>query len=483
MPNAEPQEAPAPSRALAGFVRDALVYASARSVDAEARLLDSPYSAVPRDDARALIVAARERERPVDAIAAKRVPLSHDAAQAAYRFTVALAAIERALRAQGTTAAEVVAEIAIAFALEERSTPPERATLAAVRAVAETFDRARIAADAPWEAEALVAALEEAPALQPRDAATARAPEALGPLEPETAAPVPVRRGHQSASSLGAFAECERKWYYRYVCAAVEDRGSSASAYGSAFHYALEQFHGEFPRADETPRERLASKLDAYVVDAFERYRIGFPTNVEFELQKRRARRTAVRYLDWFVERSKAHPFAVVGREEEADVEFDGFRFVGYIDRLDRDDATGAVTVVDYKTGSIATTAAEYRDKIARFVDFQLPFYYWARTEAGDRVQRLALVPLKESQLDVRPIELEVVPVPAAASRKSETTGTIGIDELRRARARMVELSRTLAETDVEHFAVAADRDACQYCAYVNGCRDRPPRREDRFGR
>jgi hypothetical protein len=47
----------------------------------------------------------------------------------------------------------------------------------------------------------------------------------------------------------------------------------------------------------------------------------------------------------------------------------------------------------------------------------------------------------------------------------------------------MVELSRTLAETDVEHFAVAADRDACQYCAYVNGCRDRPPRREDRFGR
>ncbi len=168
MPNAEPQEAPAPSRALAGFVRDALVYASARGLDAETRLLDSPYSGVPRDDARALIIAARERERPADAIAAKRVPLSHDAAQAAYRFTVALAAIERALRAQGTTAAEVVAEIAIAFALEERSTPAELATLAAVRAVAETFDRTRAAADAPWEAEALVAALEEAPALQPR---------------------------------------------------------------------------------------------------------------------------------------------------------------------------------------------------------------------------------------------------------------------------------------------------------------------------
>ncbi len=39
----------------------------------------------------------------------------------------------------------------------------------------------------------------------------------------------------------------------------------------------------------------------------------------------------------------------------------EGRPFVGYIDRLDRDERSGGIGVVDYKTGSIATSAAEYR--------------------------------------------------------------------------------------------------------------------------
>jgi RecB family exonuclease len=161
----------------------------------------------------------------------------------------------------------------------------------------------------------------------------------------------------------------------------------------------------------------------------------------------------------------------------------DGYRFIGYIDRLDRDDATSAVTVVDYKTGSIAESAAEYRSKVARFVDFQLPFYYWARTAAGDRVTRLALVPLKDAARDVTPIELEVVPFASPRSYSDATVGTIGIDELERARKRMVELAAALADGPLERFPVTEDPDMCRYCAYRNACRDRPLPREDRFGR
>ena len=62
------------------------------------------------------------------------------------------------------------------------------------------------------------------------------------------AAGVRARQTHFSASALNAYAECARKWYYRYVCAAVEDAPSSASTYGTAFHAALEDFHGEFPQ-------------------------------------------------------------------------------------------------------------------------------------------------------------------------------------------------------------------------------------------
>ena len=165
------------------------------------------------------------------------------------------------------------------------------------------------------------------------------------------------------------------------------------------------------------------------------------------------------------------------------ELELEGYSFIGYIDRLDRDDRTSAVTVVDYKTGSIAESARDYRAKVAHFLDFQLPFYYWARTAAGDRVTRLSLVPLKEASLDVRPIELEVVPVAALPVYSDAAVGTIGIDELERARARMIELARTLSDGTIERFGTTDDPAACTYCSYQHSCRSRPLVREIRFGR
>jgi len=174
----------------------------------------------------------------------------------------------------------------------------------------------------------------------------------------------------------------------------------------------------------------------------------------------------------------------VVGTEASVETVLGGYAFVGYIDRLDRDDKTGAITVIDYKTGNIVESASEFRAKVANFLDFQLPFYYWARSAEGERVTRLALVPLKDSILEVRPIELEVVPIAAPrGGYDPATTGTIGVDELERARARMVEIARTLSDEPLEHFPPAQDPESCRYCVYLNACRERPLQREDRFGR
>jgi hypothetical protein len=98
-------------------------------------------------------------------------------------------------------------------------------------------------------------------------------------------------------------------------------------------------------------------------------------------------------------------------------------------------------------------------------------------------VTRLALVPLKDAARDVTPIELEVVPFASPRSYSDATVGTIGIDELERARKRMVELAAALADGPLERFPVTEDPDMCRYCAYRNACRDRPLPREDRFGR
>ncbi len=293
-----------------------------------------------------------------------------------------------------------------------------------------------------------------------------------------------MRKLSFSASSLNAYAECARKWWFRYACAAVEDRGSSASFYGIAFHSALEDFHSVHTRFDAADPAGLASFLDYCVVAAFDRHRTRFDAPVEFELQKRRARRTAKKYLSWLLERARRAPFEVIGCETAAEVELGAHHFVGYIDRLDRDDRTGTVTVVDYKTGSIATSADEYLAEVRAFREFQLPFYYWARTAAGDVVSRLALVPLKDALLDVAPVELEVVTRPRAGQARSGlATGEIAVAELERARERMIALASELAAGTLSAFPATDDPDACRYCAYADACRERPSAIEERFGR
>ena len=471
----------APAGRLVGFVRDLANYVFAQRDAYARRALCSPYAGLSNADARALCVVAGERWTVLETIERGVVPLPHETTLAARRFARALGELAQAYRAQGATATEHVTTIGLAFALDERLDDRERATFASIIALAGGIDAARLPGVA-WDAKVLVSALERAANRAGAARGVALERFALAARERETPRVVLRRKGHFSASSLGTFAECERRWYYRYVCAAVEDRGSSASTYGTAFHWALERFHEEFPRADAAPPGVLERKLEGALNTAFEHFRSGFETSVEFELQRRRAQRTGRRYLAWFLERARRHPFSVIATEATAELVLDGYNFIGYIDRLDRDDATGAVTVVDYKTGNIARTAEEYRAKVARFIEFQLPFYYFARTAAGDRVSRIALVPLKDASLDVEPIELEVVPLSAPRSYSDAPTGTIGIDELERARARMVELANTLADGPLESFAVTDDPGACTYCAYVNACRDRPPPCEDRFG-
>ena len=293
--------------------------------------------------------------------------------------------------------------------------------------------------------------------------------ELAEPVEPEEAGGVPRWQKHFSASALNAYTECARKWFYRYACAAVEDPGSSASAYGTAFHLALEDFHGDFPRPRGADRLAMRNRVRECVTWAFERNRDGFETRVEFELQVRRAQRTAQRYVDWLLVQELEAPFEVLGREVSAELDLDGRAFVGFIDRLDRDERTGTVGVVDYKTGSIATSAAEYCEKVRRFRDFQLPFYYWARTAAGDRVSKLVLIPLKDALLDVRPVVLEV-------------GKTIKLDDLERSREKMIELSTLLASGEIRRFEPTKNAAACTYCAYQTACANKPPAEAQRFG-
>jgi RecB family exonuclease len=476
---AEPSPPPALDLAAVDGVTALLRYAASQS-DADARrALVTPQSGVRADDARTLLAAAGDRENVLDAIA-------RGGTADANRFAHALGTITATYKTPDASAGSVFGAIAAAFPFDDPSTssgqaPSSGATRAALDRIAADFDAARAFAE-PWEARDFIAEIDAELAGAARRAPALTGIQPAAAVDDEPPAPVVTRKLSFSASSLNAYAECARKWWFRYACAAVEDRGSSASFYGIAFHAALEDFHAVHARFDGVDGGALASFLDYCVVTAFDRHRTRFDAPVEFELQKRRARRTAKKYLAWLIERARRAPFEVIGRETQADVELGGHRFIGYIDRLDRDDATGTVTVVDYKTGSIATSAEEYLDEVRAFREFQLPFYYWARTAAGDVVTRLALVPLKDALLDVAPVELEVVTT-SRAPRSRGPVGEIAVAELERARERMIALATDLASGTLAAFPATDDPDACRYCAYADACRERPLALEERFGR
>jgi RecB family exonuclease len=462
--------------ALVDGIAALLRYArSQRDADAR-RFLLAPQSGVAPDDARTLLATAGERATLLDVIA-------RGALADANRFAHGLSTVSAAYKAPHASGTSVLAAMQSAFPFDDPSTSSGQAepTRVALTRVAADFDAARAFAE-PWEAGDLLAELDAE-----LTGAARRAPNVAGiapaaPVADEPPAPVVTRKFSFSASSLNAYAECRRKWWFRYACAAVEDRGSSASFYGIAFHAALEDFHGVHTRFDDADADALEAFLDYCVVAAFDRHRTRFDAPVEFELQKRRARRTAKKYLAWLLERARRAPFEVIGCETAIDVEIGGHRFVGFIDRLDRDDRTGTVTVVDYKTGAIATSAEDYLADVRAFREFQLPFYFWARTAAGDVVSRLALIPLKDALLDVEPVELEVVTT-SRAPRSRGATGEIGISELERARAQMVALASDLAGGMLTSFPATSDPDACRYCAYASSCRERPLALEERFGR
>ena len=261
-----------------------------------------------------------------------------------------------------------------------------------------------------------------------------------------------------------------RKWFYKYACAAVEDRGSAASAYGSAFHLALEDFHGEFPRPQSIASVQMRRRIRECVTWAFERNRDGFETPVEFELQVRRAQRTAQRL----------HRLAAGSGEGSAlrSARTRGCRGVRpggpAVRRLYRS-ARPRRAFRRHRRRRLQDRKHrdERRPSIARrFAGFAI-FSFLSTTGrarlAGDRVTRLVLIPLKDALLDVRPIVLHV-------------GKNIAVDELERSRSRMIELSDELASGEIRHFETAEDPAACTYCAYATACRNKPPAEARRFG-
>ncbi|HVA36056.1 MAG TPA: PD-(D/E)XK nuclease family protein [Candidatus Dormibacteraeota bacterium] len=307
-------------------------------------------------------------------------------------------------------------------------------------------------------------------------------PGILSGAPPDPAEPFAASRPYFSASQLNTYANCPRQYLFRYLCDAVEDEGTYFTLYGTLVHRALERFHQEYGRPHEGDPGVMELRLVTLIDDVFRASAAEFTWPVQAELGRRKARRVARRYVRWLVERARREPFEVVSNEERQLLDLDGFAFVGYIDRLDRSLVTGEVTIVDYKTGSVPESAHAYRAKVRAGQDFQLPFYYWARRAAGDRVASLALIQLKDPRLPVEPLEVRVAAESPRRVDHRAKAGVVTERELEESRRLMVDLCARISVTGIARYEIGGD-PPCDYCVYAGACRERPAPAAGEFAR
>jgi len=295
-----------------------------------------------------------------------------------------------------------------------------------------------------------------------------------------------------SASRLNTFAKCPRRWYYEYLCDAVEDPGSVHTAYGKVFHDALEALHREIRVPSQIAEEEILARLKHELDAAFGRSRAQFASELEYAVCRAKARSVAEHYVRWLKRETAHRPVEVRDIELLQRWTTGGHTFVGYIDRIDRPLAGGPITIYDYKTGRIPDDPSEYLESVRNGAEGQLALYWAMRRAQHDDVGRIALISIRGPRDPVWLLALDIVGAQPEAALQSGAAGDPASDGIVRVACTTADLEKSIAglvarcealtRGGIEHFG-AGDDPPCSYCAYGRACRERPIERERIFAR
>jgi hypothetical protein len=290
-----------------------------------------------------------------------------------------------------------------------------------------------------------------------------------------------------SASRLNLYAKCPRRWFYEYLCEAVDEKTTSHAVYGKVFHAALEALHRDVRVPAQWQAAEVFDRLCASLDAAFGQAHREFASQLEYEVLRLRARQVAQHYVRWLYEEAADAPLEIVEIESRQSLLYGGHRFVGYIDRVDRPTGGGPVTIFDYKTGRIEEDPDEYLRSVRSGEEAQLALYYAMRRAQGDDVARIALVSIRDARDKTWILALDIadaagVSVVQRAERAGVVRATCSIADLERSLDVLTARCDLLTRTGVDHFDVGAD-PPCNFCAYAHACRERPADGERIFAR
>ena len=167
---------------------------------------------------------------------------------------------------------------------------------------------------------------------------------------------IDTRPRHLSPSSASLFAQCPRRWRYRYVDRVVEPPGEPALI-GTFVHRVLEELFTEAPEHRTVERAKLVAR-EVWPETA------DHPDFRGLGLDEAASRR--FRWLGWLAveavfDMDGLEPPAAVqvhATEQRVTATIGGVPFLGIVDRLDR--APDGLVVTDYKSGRAPST--RFRD-------------------------------------------------------------------------------------------------------------------------
>lgn len=142
--------------------------------------------------------------------------------------------------------------------------------------------------------------------------------------------------------------------------------------------------------------------------------------------------------------------------EEELHLILDGFKFIGYADRLDFN-KDGTVDIIDYKTNKRAIEGKKRQ--------IQLGFYALALQERGYKVRKLVLDMLRLAT----PVELTVQEDQVSVTGGTGTNATANFN-LTEFKQQLIDICKQMAD-DYEHqYNPVEDSNKCKFCGYKLYC-------------
>ena len=296
---------------------------------------------------------------------------------------------------------------------------------------------------------------------------------------PKTEEHLRILRGKDlSATALKNYLNCPAKFYYGSVCGLKEAEEVSesleANDIGNVFHQTMEELYkvpgdfvsGEYLR-DLLKGSRIQTTVRDRILEALNTFEVSGRNLVFEDLVCRYVRKAVQRDLE-LLGAAGAGGFRILGLEQKRLADIGGFRFIGYIDRLDSV-SPGEVRVVDYKTGRVTDedflitgeNAASVVDKLfgpdnRKRPEIALQLYLYDRFVAGDaalRGQAVVNSIYQPSRLFVRGVE------------------NVALDEgfLSLMEERLDGLLAEIADLQVP-FRRTEDTKTCEWCDFKNIC-------------